>query len=133
MLKQINYSFMIAAVMIVFSSPAIAAQYLVVASGGPGFSSPQEALEVLEKGIIPTFDALLKLEADKKIVAGGLPVGERSFIFILEASSNDEVDQLLRDIPAWGVMEWKVTPLQSIKGRAMKERNVVQKLKNMIK
>lgn len=124
---------MIAAAMTVFSSPAIAAQYLVVTSQGPGFLSPEEALEVLDKRIIPAFDALLKLEADKKIVAGGLPVGERSLVFILEASSNDEVDQLLRDIPIWGRVEWKVTPLQSIKGRAMMERNVVQKLKNMIK
>jgi hypothetical protein len=34
----------------------------------------------LEKGILPTFDALLKLEADKKILAGGLPVADRGFV-----------------------------------------------------
>jgi hypothetical protein len=104
-------------------------KYLVVGSEGPGFTSPGEALEVLEKGILPTFDALLKLEADKKIVAGGLPVADRAFVFILEASSNDEVDQILRDIPAWGVLKWKVTPLQSFEGRADKERSIVEALK----
>ena len=83
----------------------------------------------MEKGIIPTFDALLKLEADKKILAGGLPVADRAFVFILEASSNDEVDQILRDIPAWAVLKWKVTPLQSLKGRADKERGIVEALK----
>ena len=74
-------------------------KYLVTASEGPGWSTPEEALKVLEKGVLPTFDILLKLEAEKRIVAGGLPVGERKLIFILEASSNEEIDQVLRDIP----------------------------------
>ena len=104
-------------------------KYLLVGSEGPGSASPEEAVEVLEKGILPTFDALLKLEADKKILAGGLPVADRAFVFILEASSKDEVDQIVRDIPAWGVLKWKVTPLQSFEGRANKERGIVEALK----
>jgi hypothetical protein len=104
-------------------------KYLVVGSEGPGFTSPEEEVEVLEKGILPSFDALLKLEADKKILAGGLPVAERAFVFVLEASSNDEVDQILRDIPAWGVLKWKVTPLESFEGRADKERGIVEALR----
>src|SRR6516162_1991548 len=107
-------------------------KYLVVGSEGPGFTSPEETVEVLEKGILPTFDALLKLEAGKKIVAGGLAVADRGFVFILEASSNDEVDQILRDIPAWGVLKWKVTPLQSFEGRADKERSIVEALRKNI-
>jgi hypothetical protein len=47
----------------------------------------------------------------------------------LGPSSNDEVDQILRDIPAWAVLKWKVTPLQSFKGRADKERGIVEALK----
>ena len=104
-------------------------KYLVVGSEGPGFTSPEETVEVLEKEILPSFDALLKLEADKKILAGGLPVAERAFVFVLEASSNDEVDQILRDIPAWGVLKWKVTPLESFEGRADKERGIVEALR----
>jgi hypothetical protein len=104
-------------------------RYLVTGSEGPGFGSPQEAIEVLEKGILPTFDTLMKLEAEKKIVAGGLPVGHRSFVFIAEATSNEELDRLLRSIPAWGVFNWKVTPLQSFAGRATIERDEVKKLK----
>lgn len=104
-------------------------KYLVTGSEGPGFASPEEAIEVLERGILPTFDALMKLEADKKILAGGLPVGDRAFVFILEASSHEEADQLLRDLPAWGVLKWAVTPLQSFEGRAKKERRVVKEFK----
>ena len=104
-------------------------KYLVIGSEGPGFASPEESIEVLEKGVFPTFDALLKLEAEKKILAGGLPVADRALVFILEASSNDEADQILRDIPAWGVLKWKVTPLQSFAGRANYERSLVEEIK----
>jgi muconolactone delta-isomerase len=103
-------------------------RYLVTGSEGPGFASPREAIEVLKKEILPTFDALMKLEAKKKIVAGGLPVGDRAFVFIVEAGSNEELDQLLRSIPAWGVLKWHVTPLQSFAGRAAQERDVVKQL-----
>jgi hypothetical protein len=104
-------------------------RYLVTGSHGPGVASPEEAVQVLEKGILPTFGALLKLEATKKIVAGGLPVGDRAFVFIAEAASNEELDQLLRSIPAWGVLQWQVTPLQSFAGRAAQERGVLKQLK----
>jgi hypothetical protein len=104
-------------------------RYLVTGSEGPGFTSPEEALAVLEKGILPTFDELMKLETEKKILAGGLPVGDRAFVFIVEAASNEELDQLLRRIPAWGVLRWQVTPLQSFGGRAAQERDVVKQLR----
>ena len=102
-------------------------KYLVTGSEGPGFASPEEAIEILEEVVLPTFDALMKLEARKKIVAGGLPVGDRAFVFIVEAASNEELDRLLRSLPAWGVLDWHVTPLQSFAGRAAQERDVVKR------
>jgi muconolactone delta-isomerase len=104
-------------------------RYLVSGSEGPGFASPEEAVEILEEVVLPTFDALGKLEAQKKIVAGGLPVGDRAFVFIAEAASNEELDRLLRSLPAWGVLEWHVTPLQSFAGRAAQERDLVKQFK----
>lgn len=107
-------------------------KYLVVGKRGPGFTSPEEAVVVLENGILPTFDALTKLEENNRIIAGGLPVADRSFVFILEAASNEEADLLLREIPAWGVLDWKVTPLQSFAGRAAKEREILKELKKTV-
>jgi muconolactone delta-isomerase len=104
-------------------------RYLVSGSEGPGFASPEEAVEILEEVVLPTFDALMKLEAQKKIAAGGLPVGDRAFVFIAEAASNEELDRLLRSLPAWGVLEWHVTPLQSFAGRAAQERDLVKQFK----
>jgi muconolactone delta-isomerase len=100
-------------------------KYLVSGAGGPGFSSPEEAVDILEEEILPTFAAIMKLEKEGKILAGGLPVGERSFVFIAEAASHDELDKMLRGIPAWGVFDWQVTPLQSFGGRAALEKAFV--------
>ena len=52
--------------------------YLVSASEGPGFATPEETLKVLEDLVLPLFEALMRLEAEKKILAGGLPLGERA-------------------------------------------------------
>ena len=104
-------------------------KYFVTASGGPGFSSPEEARLVLKKMILPGFETLKKLEKKGKILAGGLPVGERSFVFIAEASTNEELDQMLRSIPCWGVLEWEVTPLQTFAGRASIEQAFLDEMK----
>jgi len=107
--------------------------YLVIGYDGPGFTSPAEAAQVLEKGIIPTFNVLLQLEKEGKILAGGVPVGDRALMFIVQASSNDEVDKLLRNLPAWGALKWKVKPLESFEGRVNQERKVLENLKKMMK
>ena len=78
----------------------------------------------------PHFEQVIRLKAEGKILAGGLPVGDRAFVFIIEAPSNDEADRIVRDMPAWGLLEWKVTPLQSVEARAEMERKVVQALKS---
>ena len=104
-------------------------KYLVVGSGGPGFTSSEEELQILENIILPSFDQLIKLEDEKKILGGGLPVGDRTFVFIVEATSNAELDNMLRKIPMWGSLDWEVTALQTFSGRANQERQVVEELK----
>jgi len=110
-------------------APAAADLFLVTTSEGPGFTGPEEAAEVLEKGILPTFDMLAELKAKKKIVAGGLPAGSRTLYLFVEADSHDEIDRMLRNLPAWGVFSWKVTPLQTLEGRADAERQILKSLK----
>jgi muconolactone delta-isomerase len=105
-------------------------KYLVVGSGGPGFASPEEAVRVLTAMVLPTFDQLIRLEKEKKILAGGLPVGDRSLVFIVEASSNEKLDQMLRMLPLWGSLDWEVTPLQTFAGRAAQEKSALKEYKN---
>ena len=104
-------------------------RYLVSGSEGPGFSSPEEAVKILDETVLPSFDYLIQLETDKKILAGGLPVGDRGFVFIIDASSNEELDQILRSTPMWGLLQWEIIPLQTFKGRVDYERNALKELK----
>src|SRR6266403_1233609 len=107
-----------------------AMQYLVEGARGPLPSSPEQAMALLEGTVIPHFEHVIRLKAEGKMLAGGVPVGDRAFVFIIEAASNDEADRIVRDMPAWGLLEWKVTPLQSIDARAEMERKVVQALRS---
>jgi hypothetical protein len=50
-------------------------------------------------------------------------------VFIAEADDNDAIDRLVRDLPAWGVLVWTITPLQTFAGRAAVERSVLERLR----
>ena len=104
-------------------------KYLVTGYDGPGFATPQQALEMLENLVLPSLDALNKLQAEKRILAGGLKVGERAFVFIAEAESNEKLDRMLREIPFWGLVKWQVTPLEGFDTRAAEERDMTARLR----
>ena len=104
-------------------------KYLVSGFDGPGFATPQQALEMLENLVLPSLDALNKLQAEKRILAGGLKVGERAFVFIAEAESNEKLDRMLREIPFWGLVKWQVTPLEGFDTRAAEERDMTARLR----
>lgn len=107
---------------------ALAGKYLVKGSGGPGPGSPAEAINLLEGLVIPTFDMLIKWEKEGKIV-GGLPTGARAVVMIVEAESNHELDRMVRSLPLWPMLDWRVVPLESVAGRAEIERQIVKELK----
>jgi hypothetical protein len=109
-------------------SHAAGMKYLVKGSAGPVSLSSGDMAQLLENVVLPSLDQLAKWEKEGKIT-GGLPVGQRAFVFIVEASSNEEVDQLLRSLPIWGGMEWKVIPLQSFSGREGMEKNILSEMK----
>ena len=43
-------------------------KYLVAGSEGHGFASPEEAVQTLESIVLPSFDALITLETEGKIL-----------------------------------------------------------------
>jgi hypothetical protein len=104
-------------------------KYLVSGFDGPGFATPEEALQRLENVVLPSLDALKRLEAEKRILAGGIKVGQRAFVFVAEAESNEKLDRMLREIPFWGILKWEVTPLESFETRAEEERMMIARLK----
>jgi hypothetical protein len=55
-------------------------------------------------------------------------VGARAGAFIIAAHSHDEVTGIVRALPAWGVWDWKVTPLERFSHRAELEKKVVEQI-----
>jgi muconolactone delta-isomerase len=104
-------------------------KYLVQASEGPNFRSITEVIPVLEEIVLPGLAALADLEAANTILAGGLPAGERALAFIIEAPSHEELGAILGQIPLWGLLTWKVTPLESFQARAERENAFLAKIK----
>jgi hypothetical protein len=103
--------------------------YLVHGSMGPTSPVNEDMIDLLEHFVLPGFEALKRLESESRIVAGGVPVSERAVVFIVDAQSNEELDQILRGLPFWSILEWQVTALQSFDGRAFHERKILQQLR----
>ncbi len=106
-------------------------QYLVTteASTDLGLLPPQQMAQLLEQVITPSIEAIVKLEKEKKILAGGIPVGSRTGVFIVEAASHDELDQLLLSLPLWGLYNFNVTPLESFQARLAQQGPMLERLK----
>jgi hypothetical protein len=99
---------------------------------GPLFP-PQQVAQMIENVVLPSFEAMAKLQDEKKIVAGGVYAGERKGCIILDAASNDEVNRTLLALPFWGLLRWTVTPMQGFRERAADERKAVEAMKSMMK
>ena len=109
-------------------------KYLVVGDfidPGPMMSPPQVA-QMLETAILPSLDMLTKWEADNRI-HGGIFVGDRKGVFVIEAESNGELDKMIMSLPMWGLMKWTVSPLHTFAGRAAQDKMNVEKIKSMKK
>lgn len=104
-------------------------RYLVMGNNGPTGTTDQDMIELLEDLVLPGLEALVRLESENVVLAGGVPVSERGVAFIIDVPSNEELDQTLRSLPFWPILEWQVTPLQSFEGRAFHERRMIQQMK----
>ena len=109
-------------------------KYLVIGEfidPGP-MASPQQMVPMFENAILPSLDMLAKWEAEKKI-SGGIYVGARAGVFVVEAETNEEVDKLVQSLPFWGLLKWTVSPLNTFAGRAAQDRQGVEKMKASMK
>ena len=77
-------------------------------------------------------EAMAKLEAEGKILAGGVAAGKRAGCFIADVSSNDELNALLQGLPFWGLLKWDITPLQNFGYRAAQDRQRAEAMKSSL-
>jgi hypothetical protein len=102
-------------------------QYLVEAENIDGLIPMKDVPDYINHIVIPSYEQLIKLESENKI-KGGLLAGQRAGAFVMEASSNDELGKILRAIPFWGMVKWKITPLQSIKSALEQDEHIAKML-----
>lgn len=93
---------------------------------------PEHVAGMMRSAILPTLEALERLDSEGKILGGGHPVGERAVAFVVEAESNDELDILLHELPAWGVLKTGVTPLRRFEDRLETERQFTEQLESVL-
>jgi muconolactone delta-isomerase len=96
-------------------------------------ATPQEGIVFIEQVILPTLELCRKLEAEKRIIAGGPVSGSVALSLLVSAESAQEVDDLVTSLPVWPRMETTVTPLNSFEGRMQTVRARLDELKQQVR
>src|SRR5580658_4699460 len=89
----------------------------------------QEGIVFIEQFILPTLDLCKRLEAEKKIVAGGPLSGAIALSLIVSVESVQELDELITSLPVWPRMETTVTPLSTFDVRTQAVRSRLEQLR----
>lgn len=79
--------------------------------------------------VVSNNEALAKLIADKKILAGGVMSGRRGVAFIMETASNEELSGLVTSLPLFPMQKVDVTPLESFEAGAAANRQSLERFK----
>lgn len=98
-----------------------------------GAAFPQkEFVPMVENLVIPSFEAMDKLESEGKILASGIVSGARVGVFIVDVESNNELTRLLQSLPFWGILKWDVTPLDTPRERIEIEAQLLENIKKLM-
>ncbi len=57
-----------------------------------------QLVRVIREAVLPSVERLMELKAQRKVVTGGYPVGQRAIVFIIETDSEEELYEILEDI-----------------------------------
>ncbi len=98
-----------------------------------GALMPQEgAAKIWETAVAPSLEKLAEWEKEGRI-RGGIMVGEKESTFIIDASSNDDLDRILQSLPFWSLLKWKIVPLTAFGDRLERDRIVFGAMKEQAK
>lgn len=89
---------------------------------------PEHTIMMFERAILPSLKMLAEWEESGKI-KGGAVAGVRKGYFVIDAASHEELGQMLRSLPFWGILRWNTTPLQSFRSAAEGDSGAVERLK----
>ena len=69
-------------------------------------------VDVVREAVLPSLEALTDLEGRGRVVTGGYPVGQRFLVMVVEADSEEELQEVLDELPLSGVAKVEATRLQ---------------------
>lgn len=95
-----------------------------------GMSQP-EAATWIEQVVHPSLETLEKWIGQKQAM-GGIIAGERVGVFLLDATSHEEVGRMLRSLPFWGALRWTISPIQSPLSAMEQDREAITKAREMM-
>ena len=69
--------------------------------------------DIVREAILPSLERLKDLQSEGKVLAGGHPVGQRYVVLFMEAESEDELHEMLGELPLSELGDTTVTELKS--------------------
>jgi muconolactone delta-isomerase len=109
-------------------------RFLVTIDGSDiGVGMPPERLaQVIEQMVTPSIEQLAQWEQEGRIYGGGYTAA-RGGVFMIDADSSEEVEQLLTSLPYWGLVKIDVKPLIPIRAMVERGRRVSQRLQEGVR
>jgi hypothetical protein len=109
-------------------------RFLVTIDGSDvGVGMPPERLaQVLDQMVVPGMERLAQWEQEGRIHGGGYTAA-RGGVFMIDADSSEEVDQLVTSLPHWGLVKVDVKPLISTSSMLERARATRQRLQERVR
>jgi hypothetical protein len=108
-------------------------RFLVTLDGsGVAGMPPEQFVQVLDQMVIPGVEELAQWEQEGRIHGGGYTAG-RGGIFVIDADSTEEVDQLVTSLPHWGLLKVDVKPLIPASSLLERAQAVRQRLQERVR
>jgi hypothetical protein len=77
----------------------------------PGYLlPPEQGFQIIEQAVIPSFQILEGWVAEGRAKGGTFP-GERGGAVVVEASSFEELDSMMNQLPFFGLVKWQIKAL----------------------
>ena len=93
---------------------------------------PERLVQVVDQMVIPGVEKLAQWEQEGRIHGGGYTAA-RGGVFIIDADSSEEVDQLVTSLPHWGLVKVDVKPLISHSAMLERARAMGQRLQERVR
>ena len=109
-------------------------RFLVTIDGSElGVGMPPERLaQVIEQMVVPSMEQLAQWEQEGRVHGGGYTAA-RGGVFIMDADSSEEVDQLVTSLPHWGLVKVDVKPLISTSAMLERAQAMRQRLQERVR